>query len=71
MTDINNETFYEQLCLGKTSWNDIDNFIDRWHASSSGVELHEYLGMHISVYIYWLEHKEECEKMINDQIQGK
>jgi hypothetical protein len=43
------------LCVeGRISPDDIDDFIDRWHAAPGGIELHDYLGMTLEEYSLWL-----------------
>ena len=43
------------LCLaGKTLPEEIDEFVDAWHADPEGGELHDYLGMTEEEYSLWL-----------------
>jgi hypothetical protein len=39
---------------GKVDFDDIDDFIDRWHETPRGAELHDYLGMTQEEYSLWL-----------------
>jgi hypothetical protein len=43
------------LCLeGKAVLDDIDDFVDQWHETPQGNELHDYLGMTKEEYSLWL-----------------
>jgi hypothetical protein len=43
------------LCLsGKALQEEIDDFVDAWHADPNGGELHAYLGMTEDEYSFWL-----------------
>ena len=47
-------SFVDLLMAGKVSLDQIDDFVDRWHAAPSGRELHDYLGMTAEEYSLWL-----------------
>ena len=60
------------LCLaGKVAIDDIDDFVDRWHAAPEGRELHEYLGMTIHEYGQWLRHPDALSEIITARRQMK
>ncbi|MGE5268290.1 MAG: hypothetical protein ACM3JG_01315 [Thiohalocapsa sp.] len=43
------------LCLRKKARaEDIDDFVDAWHADPGGKDLHDYLGMNEEEYSLWL-----------------
>lgn len=43
------------LCLGgKVLLDEIDDFIDQWHETPTGHELHDYLGLTKEEYSLWL-----------------
>jgi hypothetical protein len=42
------------VVAGQTTTEEIDDYVDRWHADPSGVSLHEYLGMRRDEYALWL-----------------
>ncbi len=45
----------DQLALsGAATVDEIDDYIDRWHANPDGQALHEYLGMNRDEYALWL-----------------
>jgi hypothetical protein len=47
-------TFIE-LCLeGEALLEEIDDFIDEWHSSSDGREIHGFLGMTKDEYAFWV-----------------
>jgi hypothetical protein len=46
--------FLDLLTAGKVSPEQIDDFVDRWHETSGGRELHDYLGMTAEEYSLWL-----------------
>ena len=47
-------TFVEQCLAGEASIEEIDDFVDDWHAAPDGTELHEHLGMTRDEYSLWL-----------------
>ena len=53
------------LCLeGKAVFDDIDDFIDQWHETPQGYELHDYLGMTNEEYSLWLRAPEALAYII-------
>lgn len=48
------ETFISLALAGKVMVDEIDDYIDRWHATPEGVPLHEYLGFSRDEYGLWL-----------------
>lgn len=48
------QTFVDLCLAGNVLLEEIDDFIDQWHASSAEIELHEYLGMTKEEYALWL-----------------
>lgn len=47
--------YMDLLRQGKVASEDIDDFVDRWHESSSPKDLSEYLGMSPGDYAAWVE----------------
>lgn len=45
-----NRTFMQLVMQGHADPEDIEDFVDDWHDSSSDLELHEFLGMALSEY---------------------
>jgi len=48
------QTFMELCLAGKVCSDNIDDFIERWHANPGESELHDYLGMTEEEYALWL-----------------
>jgi hypothetical protein len=48
------QTFLELCLTGEAATDDIDDFVDTWHADPDGGELHDYLGMTPDEYSLWL-----------------
>ncbi|QBP33306.1 hypothetical protein SEA_BRUTONGASTER_91 [Gordonia phage BrutonGaster] len=50
-------TYYELQCRGEVEGDDINEFIAFWHTEYPGtLELHEYLGLTVDQYSYWVAH---------------
>lgn len=47
-------SFIELCVQGNALLEEIDDFIDKWHESSSTEELHEFLGMTWKEYCVWV-----------------
>jgi hypothetical protein len=47
-------TFIDQCLAGEVLLEEIDDFVDRWHANPEGTELYDYLGMTENEYSLWL-----------------
>ena len=48
------QTFIDLCLAGEASIEEIDDFVDAWHADPEGGELHYYLGMTEEEYSLWL-----------------
>ena len=48
------KSFIDDYILGNASYDDIDDYIDRWHEGDSDKPLHEYLGLTFDEYSDWL-----------------
>jgi hypothetical protein len=60
------------LCLeGKVPLDDIDNFIDQWHETPEGFELHDYLGMTQEEYSLWLRVPDALPYIITARHEAK
>jgi hypothetical protein len=77
-------SFISRVLAGKTSPGEIDDFIDRWHDSETGQELHEYLGFNADEYELWLTvpellpvilasrtSKKSLASLANDELVGR
>ena len=47
-------TFIEQCISGEALTDDVEEFVERWHAGTDPRELHEYLGMSWREYSLWM-----------------
>lgn len=54
--------------IGLVNIDDIDEFIEKWHKSITGMgcPLHEYLGLTMKQYSDWVENPKSLEKLIED-----
>jgi len=50
----NQDNFIESCISGLVLLEEIDDWIDKWHDNSQGMELHEYLGMNWEEYSSWI-----------------
>jgi hypothetical protein len=48
------EKFMALALAGHAMTDEIDDFVDHWHADPKGLALHEYLGMDREEYALWL-----------------
>lgn len=56
--------FIPLALMGKVMIDDIDDFVDAWHASPAGMPLHEFLGMSPEEYSVWLHSPESLSSII-------
>jgi hypothetical protein len=56
--------FLDLLIAGKVSTDQIDDFVDCWHAAPGGRELHDYLGMTSEEYSLWLRVPDALEYVV-------
>ena len=60
------------LCLeGKVPLDDVDDFVDRWHETPEGFELHDYLGMTPEEYSLWLRVPDALPYIIKARREAK
>jgi hypothetical protein len=48
------QTFMERYLAGEARDDEIDDYVDAWHTTPGGQELHEFLGMSKDEYGLWL-----------------
>jgi hypothetical protein len=48
----------ERFLVGEAGPEEIDDYVDIWHSSPDGLELHEFLGMSKEEYALWLRNPE-------------
>jgi hypothetical protein len=47
--------FLSLILAGEAMTDEIDDYIDKWHAKPNGQSLHGYLGMNSEEYGLWLD----------------
>ncbi|WP_374004704.1 hypothetical protein [Bacillus velezensis] len=63
---------FMNACLqGEALLEDIDEFIEQWHESDSGEELHEFLGMTFEEYSIWVENETMLKTIFYSREVGK
>jgi hypothetical protein len=63
-------SFMEQCLGGAADLDDIDDFIDVWHAGGTGVELWEFLGMTRDEYGLWVENPAVLVALVESRRRG-
>ena len=63
--------FFDLCLAGKAATDDIDDFIDRWHAVPEDQELHDYWGMTKQEYAQWLRRPDVLPDIIKTRRQMK
>ena len=56
--------FIKKVLNNKAQMDEIDDYVGRWHQSSSRLELHEYLGFTLQDYAKWVQDPKSIEKII-------
>ena len=67
----NKQTFIDLCLSGDALLEEIDDFVDAWHATPCGMELHEYLGMTEGEYSLWLRSPDALPSIIKSRYDGK
>ena len=58
-------SFVQAVLAGQATADQVDNWVDKWHESdTSGVELHDFLGLRESEMESWLNEKLTLEEII-------
>lgn len=57
-------SFVERVLSGVASPDDIDDFVERWHRSTSSRGLAEFLGFTPAEYARWVESPESLEALL-------
>lgn len=77
------DTFMQLALNGEVLPDEIDDFVEAWHESDAGGELHEYLGMTAGEYSLWVSNPdfisiiiaaryndEPLQRAVNDNIRN-
>jgi hypothetical protein len=65
------QTFIDLCVDGKVSLDGIDDFVDQWHETPAGMELHDYLGMTQEEYSLWLRVPDALSHILKARQEGK
>jgi hypothetical protein len=57
------QTFIERYLGGEAGFEEIDDYVDAWHRTPQGVELHEFLGMSKEEYALWLRNPDALSEI--------
>jgi hypothetical protein len=69
---MSDERNFVDLCLaGNALLEEIDDFVDAWHAAPQEKELHEYLGMTDDEYSLWLRSPDALPYIIKARYDRK
>lgn len=60
---IRTESYVGHLVAGADP-GDIDDWVERWHGSDTGMELHEFLGMTREEYANWASAPDALEHIV-------
>lgn len=63
-------TFIKQCLEGSAQPDEIDDFVDRWHANEAGkaVDLRNFLGMTKIEYAAWMRNPKELQIILQDRV---
>jgi hypothetical protein len=67
---MSDETFMSLALNGYVLPDEIEDFIETWHASDSPQELHEFLGMEFSEYSLWVSDPDAINLIITARHSG-
>jgi hypothetical protein len=67
---MSDETFMSLALNGYVLPDEVEDFIEAWHASDSNLEVHEYLGMHFSEYSLWVSDPDSINIIIAARHSG-
>jgi hypothetical protein len=70
MSSNHHKTFLDRYLNGEVLADDIDDFIDRWHAGPSDQELHDFLGLSREEYSLWLRNPEALPHIARSRREG-
>ena len=56
MSSKHQATFLERYLNGEVPAEDIDDYVDQWHAKSGKPQIYEFLGLSRDEYALWLRH---------------
>ncbi|HVO66153.1 MAG TPA: hypothetical protein VMT12_06710 [Syntrophales bacterium] len=71
MSRLKERSFIELCSNGEALLEEIDDYIAKWHESSSRVELHEYLGMKWLEYSAWVAEPDILPFIVTAHLENK
>lgn len=66
----NQLTFIDLVLSGNVLLEEIDDFVDQWHASNTKMNLTEFLGMHPDEYALWVEDESNLSYIVAARRDG-
>ena len=64
-------TFFDLCLTGEALTEDMDDYIDAWHAAPEGKELHDFLGLKEDEYSLWLRAPDALPCILQARRDGK
>ena len=64
-------TFMESYLTGTVSAEDIDDYVDSWHATAGAGEIYEFLGFSEEEYALWLRDPDVLPHIARARVEGK
>ncbi len=64
------EPFIDVVLHGDALWTEIDDWVDQWHDTDTGMELHEFLGMTSDEYGLWVEQPSALRVILGARERG-
>lgn len=64
------QSFVEAVLAGDATPDDVDDFVDAWHASAENIGLAEFLGMTDEEYARWVENPEGLRAVLHSRKNG-
>ena len=61
------DDFVSRAIAGEAMIEEIDDYVDEWHANPAGLPLHEYLGMSRDEYALWLRSPDSLPAILADR----
>ena len=67
MSKIADLSFVDLCAAGKARADDIDDYVDDWHANPRGRELHAFLGLNRDQYALWVRRPDAIDEIIKER----
>lgn len=63
-------TFIDKCILGEATPDQIDDYIEEWHNTSTELSLPDYLGITIAGYDMWIQNSKYIYDIVDDYKRG-